>query len=364
MASFLKRGKTWRYKISAKPKDITKSGFKTKKEAQIAAAEMESKLNQGILPHLKPKQFDEYFENWIEVYKKNVSELTKLHYQDSLTAVREYFGSRHIQGITKSDYQKFINDFGAKRAKETVTKLNRHVRACVRDAVDERIIPFDFTRNVTITYTVKAKSPEDKHLNYIDSQKLQREVYNRLDKGLVHYLILLAINSGMRYSEMVGLTRNDFDFKNNTITINKTWYYKPNVSPGFGPTKNFENRTIKMNKKVMTLFNELFDTLPSNIHKLVFYSPKSKNKVISNRYANDVLRGMLDDLKINRITMHGLRHTHASVLIYKKISINYVSERLGHKDINTTLGIYTHILKEMRQEDEENTIKLLDNMVG
>jgi integrase len=61
--------------------------------------------------------------------------------------------------------------------------------------------------------------------------------------------------------------------------------------------------------------------------------------------------------------MHGLRHTHASVLLYKKVSIYYVSERLGHSDIETTLKEYTHEVKELRVEDERATMKTFEEMV-
>jgi integrase len=60
--------------------------------------------------------------------------------------------------------------------------------------------------------------------------------------------------------------------------------------------------------------------------------------------------------------MHGLRHTHASVLLYKKISINYLSERLGHKDIDTTYKYYSHVLKELREEDEKKTVDTFEDM--
>ena len=53
------------------------------------------------------------------------------------------------------------------------------------------------------------------------------------------------------------------------------------------------------------------------------------------------------------ITFHGLRHTHGSILLYKKASIHYISERLGHGDIETTLKTYTHVLTEMRHEEEQ-----------
>ncbi|MBU5595590.1 tyrosine-type recombinase/integrase [Amphibacillus sp. MSJ-3] len=104
--------------------------------------------------------------------------------------------------------------------------------------------------------------------------------------------------------------------------------------------------------------------MPNNIDKLAFYSPSSKYKVISNTNVNKLLAKTLVDLGIDTITIHGSRHTHASILLYKKVSVNYVSERLGHKNVETTWTTYSHILKEMRAQDEKQTPKILDSMIG
>lgn len=72
---------------------------------------------------------------------------------------------------------------------------------------------------------------------------------------------------------------------------------------------------------------------------------------------------MLKSLDIGTISVHGLRHTHASILLYRKVSIYYVSERLGHKDIDTTLKYYSHIIKELRTRDEKSTIATFNNMI-
>ncbi|WP_342768825.1 hypothetical protein [Saliterribacillus persicus] len=61
--------------------------------------------------------------------------------------------------------------------------------------------------------------------------------------------------------------------------------------------------------------------------------------------------------------MHGLRHTHGSVLLYKKVSIYYVSERLGHGDIETILLEYSHVVRELRVEGEAATTATFENMV-
>lgn len=121
---------------------------------------------------------------------------------------------------------------------------------------------------------------------------------------------------------------------------------------------------LKMDQFTMNHFKELFNTTPTNTHQLVFYSPGSKYKVISNTNANKLLKKLLDNLNIAPITVHGLRHTHASVLLYQKASIHYISEGLGHSDIETTLKEYTHVLKELRLEDEQLAMKTFENMAG
>ncbi|WP_257392346.1 site-specific integrase [Bacillus vallismortis] len=359
--SFQKRGKTWQYCVSAKPKPIRKGGFKTKKEAQVAASEIEEKLRKSMSPRVTKVLFDEYFKSWVDVYRDDIGDITRSGYYITLGEISESFAGRYINEITKREYQEFLNDFGAEHAKETVRKLNTHIRACVQEAIEEGIIQFDFTRKAKLTGSVESKRPEEKHLNYVESQKLLNELYERKDKSIGYYLLILALTSGMRFAEIVGLTKEDFNFDYNEITINKTWDYKK--GKGFSKTKNdSSNRTIKMDSNTMDLFKKLFDEIPNNMHNLVFYSPRSSKKVLTNEFANKILKKTLADLNIESISVHGLRHTHASILLYKKISIYYVSERLGHAKIDTTLNYYSHVIKELREEDTRNTLDLFEKM--
>lgn len=367
MASIQKRGKTYQYTISnmvnGKPKPIRKGGFRTKKEARIAAADIELQLSKGITPYLRPAPIDNYFDKWMKLYKSHLSLTTQQHYEYTLKAIKAHFGSKPLQEIGRHEYQQFLNEYGSSRSKETVEKLHTHIRACVKDAVEEQIIPFDFTRKAVLTWTTQAKKSIEKHLNFKESELLLIEISKRLEDGLIYSLLLLGLTSGMRYAELIGITRDSFDFVNNTITINKTWGYMKRTPDGFGTTKNeYSNRTIKMDKLTMAHFKKMFISTPNNPYQLIFYSSKSKYKVITNTAANKKLREILNELGIEPITMHGLRHTHASVLLYKNVSIYYVSERLGHSDIETTLKEYTHIVKELREEDERKTVDLFSNM--
>lgn len=367
MASFQKRGKLWEYRINrivnGVRRPIQKGGFITKKEAQVAATEIENKLNKGIAPHLKLEPLDEYFENWIEIFKPDIAKNTKARYLNTLETLRERFAGVPLQHITKRTYQSFLNDYGATRSKETVRKLNTHVRACVKDAIEEGIIHVDFTRSVSMSGGKVSKSSVEKHLSFVDSERLINKITERLS-STSSFLILLALSSGLRFAELVGLTRKDFDFDKNELKVTKTWGYTNKMHEGFGPTKNPQSvRTIKIDQNTMSIFKTHFSENRDNRYGLVFYSSESKYKVISNNAVNKLLEQMLEALKIQTISVHGLRHTHASILLYKGVSIYYVSERLGHGDIETTMSYYAHIIKELRERDEQSTTQVFESLI-
>jgi len=374
MSSIQKRGKTYQYTVSnrvnGENKLIRKGGFKTKREAQIAAAEVELQLSKGVLPHLKPVPIDEYFDKWVALYKKGKSEATLRHYKYTSDRIKEYFGSKPLQEITTDEYQKFLNQFGENKSKETVEKLHWHIRACVKDAIDEQIIFGDFTRKAEIYYTVLAKKNEEKHLNFNDSVLLLKTLLSKLNTNeLGYHLLLLGLETGMRFEEIVGLTFEDFDFDNNTIIVNKTWGYNKRMESGFGPTKGNRkkninsDRVIDVSKSLMDIFKDLFKNLPDNPNHLVFYNSKSIYQVISNEHANELLREVLLELRIKPlITCHGLRHTSGSVLLFKGDSLQYISKRLGHIDIETTYKKYIHLLNEGKEADIKIAVNTFTDM--
>jgi len=85
---------------------------------------------------------------------------------------------------------------------------------------------------------------------------------------------------------------------------------------------------------------------------LVFFEPASDISVVTNDRLNYILRSILKRINIKPfIIVHGLRHTHSSILFYKGISILYVSEHLGHSNIDITTSTYAHVLKELRERE-------------
>lgn len=360
----MKRGKTWQFSVNhyeeGKRKPIVKSGFKTKKEAQHVAQDVEMQLKKGNQVIVKEIPFSSYFDEWIDLYKSNRHKTTYERYRNSLERVKDYFKDLPIQKISRTDYQRFLNAYGKGKSKETVRKLNTHIRSCVKDAIEDGYISNDFTRKAEFHATKAAKKSEDKHLNYEDSMKLYHGLFNKLGSTTTTFhLILLGLVTGARYGELVGLTTDNFNLEENILSITRSWDYKG--GSGFGPLKNAQSeRTLSIDPKVMKQFSQLVEESKRHPHGLIFYRP-TQIKTVTNKGANDVLRTLLKHLRIGDITMHGLRHTHASVLLYKGANIHSVSKRLGHADIQTTLDHYAHVLKEMEERDEAIAVKIYVN---
>lgn len=96
----------------------------------------------------------------------------------------------------------------------------------------------------------------------------------------------------------------------------------------------------------------------------MFFDDTSDILVVTNDRLNYVLRLALKHLKITPlITAHGLRHTHASILLFEEVNLIYVSERLGHSNIEITSSTYAHVLKELRERDSRKTADVFKKMM-
>lgn len=362
MASIQKLQNGWRYRVSYKEgekyKTKTKGGFRTKKEAEIAAAELEKKLHVGYDINAGDQFFSEYIRNWFELYKKGKYSLEhERNIERSVKLVEEHFIGFRIKDITRDMYQHFLNDLGKNLATETVKKRHVYIRACIKDAIEDGVITRDPTYKAIIKGHKSEKAEELKYLNFDELKTLVVEIKKDMKpKYISRFIILFAIATGARFSEIMGLTWDCVDFQNQTISINKTWDFKD--THDFSDTKNYASkRTITIDKETCELLKELknsqnkiaLQTGLRNIKNLCFIN--TQMELVSNNAVNKTLKKLCNKVGAKEITCHSLRHTHASMLLYKGVNIKYLSRRLGHKDIVTTLQTYSHVLDEMEQKE-------------
>lgn len=303
----------------------------------------------------KKEKFCDYFENWISIYKKGaIRNVTMKKYELSLSWVKKLAPNLYLSELDRVSYQKILNDYAECHEKQTTMDFHHHLKACILDAVDDGLVQRDPTRKVV----VKGKTPREKKKKFLNQFELHTLLSSlKLDKGLNNdWLILLIAKTGIRYSEAMGLTPSDFDFAHQTLSVSKTWNYKEKEG-GFTPTKNKSSvRKIQLDWMVVSQFAALLKDMPAD--KPIFVT---KERVF-NSTLNHRLQKLCKDCKIPVITVHGLRHTHASLLLFAGVSIASVAKRLGHSSMNTTEKTYLHIIQELEVKDVDLVMRSLSGL--
>ncbi len=296
----------------------------------------------------------DYYEKWIDTYKTGaVRKVTLAKYKLALEWVRKLEPKLKISELNRNEYQNLINLYAETHERQTTMDFHHQLKAAILDAVDEGLIERDPTRKVII----KGKNPKSKKIKYLNQYELHTLLKNLNLKEEINYdwLILLIAKTGMRFSEAIALTPKDFDFTHQCISVNKTWDYKD--AGGFQPTKNKSSiRKIQIDWMVVSQFANLVKKLPED--KPIFLLKER----IFNSTLNAILERRCKENNLPVITIHGLRHTHASLLLFEGVSIASVAKRLGHASMTTTQKIYIHIIQEMENKDIDIVMRSLSGL--
>lgn len=297
--------------------------------------------------------FYKYYEKWIEVYKKGaIRNSTMQKYKLTLKWLTKIAPRIKVKEINRISYQEILNTYAENHEKQSTMDFHHQLKAAIMDAVDEGMIERDPTRKAII----KGKTPrdkKDKYLNQFELQKLIKDL-NLNSEINNDWLIYLIAKTGLRFSEALALTPDDFDFVHQVLNVDKTWNYKE--KSGFEPTKNKSSeRKVQLDWQTVIQFSELIKNLEKD--KPIFIKKNIYNSTI-----NDILKRHCQNAEIPTITIHGLRHTHASIMLYAGVSIASVAHRLGHASMSTTQKTYLHIIQELENTDIDKIMRTLTSL--
>lgn len=301
----------------------------------------------------KTDLFSEYYARWITVYKKGaIRKVTMDKYLMTHHWVEKLIPELKICEMTRIAYQELLNSYAFSHERQTTMDFHHQLKGAILDAVDEGMISRDPTRKAII----KGKTPNVKKIKYLNQFELHTLLTSLELKSEVNWdwFILLVAKTGMRFSEAIALTPKDFDFAHQTLSISKTWDYKGNG--GFLPTKNKSSvRKIQIDWQTVIQFSELVKGKPEN--SPIFVTGKVYNSTV-----NDFLERQCKKAKVPVISVHGLRHTHASLLLFTGVSIASVARRLGHASMTTTQRTYLHIIQELENKDVDLVMRSLSGL--
>lgn len=300
--------------------------------------------------------FAHYYARWIRLYKEGaVRPVTLRKYEKVLDYIKELAPDVHLNELNRATYQAILNKYALSHERQTVLDFHHHLRAAIMDAVDDELIRHDPTRRAVI----KGCTPKPKKSKFLNLYELQL-LLRRLELGSSvswDWFILLVAKTGLRFAEALALTPEDINVEEQTINIRRSWNYK-NPSGGFQKTKNASSvRKVATDWKLIHQLASLCERIPRD---RPIFVPEGKR--VFNSTVNDLLEKYCTEIGIPVISIHGLRHTHASLLLYEGVSIPSVSQRLGHANTTTTEKTYLHIIQELENQDRDKVMKHLSQL--
>ncbi|RKQ32311.1 site-specific integrase [Oceanobacillus halophilus] len=382
MASFqkytTKKGQMWMFKMdtginpeTGKRQTSTRRGFKTKREAQEAATKLEQEITNGLLINNNNLTFEEVYKQWFENHSKTIKPSTKKTIESKFKKyLLPKFGSLKIKEITRLYCQKVINEIAENIA--SVNDYKIQANQVFKYAVKMDLISKNPMEYVTIPKRKEELIADTKYVeerNYWKKDEIKKflKIANsdlpQRDQLLFHLLIY----TGARKGEVLALTWDDIDFNAKTIRFGKTLFFNNGKHYLQQPKTAHSKRLISLDTKSLSLLKKWRTRLIEA--NLASSSILEKNNLVFTRdnglplrlaYPNDKLKSVIKKYNLHEITIHGLRHTHASLLFEAGATIKEVQERLGHSDIQMTMNIYTHVTDHVKEQTAQKFQKYIE----
>ncbi len=356
--------------LTGKTKTTTRRGFKTKKEAELALSKIKIQVSEGTYRSSRVETYQEVYDLWIVQYEKTVEESTfvktvgyfKNHILPSM-------GNYRIEKINIAVCQKHYDEWATK------VKKARTIKSYAKKVLDFAIVHGYIENNPFNHVETKVKQAYVDPINEDEENFYSREeLVTFLKHAEIHLdykayaLLRLIAYTGMRKSEALALTWNDLNLVDNELTINKAIGRGKNTQLYLKSTKTGKARTIKVDETTVSTLKEWKKLQIQKYFKFGINTLQKSQLIFSNKDNTFIQPGQVqkwmysvqNKFTLKKVSPHGLRHTHCSLLFEAGASIKEVQDRLGHSDVKTTLDIYTHVTKKAKEGAIQKFVSYLE----
>lgn len=347
---------------------------KTQKEVRQKLSKLVTELDEGTYKTPSKLTVKEWLENWLTDYLGDVKPSTALLYrQQAEMYIIPKLGALKIEALTSDQIQKFYNelfrskeDGGRGLSAKTVKNVHGVFHKALEQAKKNHVLRFNPSDACELPRIYRQ---EIKPLNREQAGAFLREI-----QGHTHeYLFRIALFTGMRQGELLGLSWENIDLDHGTLAV-KRQLCREKKKGGkyyFSPPKNNKSRVLTLAPSVVRLFR--WQKLKQNGDRLkageaweesslVFTNPTGG--CLSYRTVYDCFKLVMKKLGLPDVRFHDLRHTYAVFALQSGDDIKTVQENLGHATAAFTLDIYGHVLDEMKQASASRMEKLIQGFAS
>lgn len=350
----------------------------TQTKAKIKLKDLQSQYNSGIDVSSNAIGLGIFLDDWLATYavqrirpstRQNYEMIIRRHIKPAIGHIPLFeIGSRDIQNFYNTLLDSGRVDGKGGLSPKTVENIHLVLSSAINHALDEGLIIKNPLRNVSIR---RGEREEIEIFTVEEQKKVLKECQN-------HYYgmaVKLALFSGIRQGELLGLTWDCIDFEKNTIRINKQVQRNKNFDKnalqkttlGFikGTKTKHSTRTIPIIEPIMKELKE-YKEQQKTLKKAICADYKNYNLVFCRQDGNytepttlsSAYHRIQKKAEVFEKSLHATRHTYATRALEKGMNIKVVSKLLGHANIQITIDTYSHVLPEFEQNEVLKLISL------
>lgn len=331
------------------------SGFDTKKQAEKELPKILNELNSGTYIEPSKQLYSEFIDAWIKNKKSKLSANAFSNYEMNIRVhIKPALGRFKLPKLNSLAIDNFYTALEEKGlSSATIRKIHTIVRSSLEYAKDYQFI----SRNPAAV----VKPPTVKHKEIKIWEEKDMVYFLEAIKDEYDYIIYhLALYTGMRKGEILGLKWSDVDYDNKKLRIRRS-YSKTGFSKGKTDSSrrviDIDDETIKELKKRHKVVKANKMECGPDYDNQDLVNCRADGSPVDVRNVNRRFTKLSKRYGLDDIRFHDLRHTHATLMLGMGIPVKIVSERLGHHKVEITLNTYAHLLPSMQIE----AVKIFQN---
>ena len=321
-----KRGDNWCIDYLYQGQRKRKRVGPNRKEAEAVLAKIRSQIVEGVYFDVKRNEkvkFSEMAKRYMDNHSSvNNSPSTLRRNPYLINTLSRHFGEKYLYDIRELNIEQYKkNRLGAGVKHATINRETALLRSILNKAKGWGIIKTELPK-------IKAFKVDNTRVRYLEELEARKLVQTCQEP--LKSIVLVALNTGLRRSEMLNLKWHDINFTERFLTVRET--------------KSKKNRHIPMNQQTFDVLHAIFRHTPGDY---VFPGDKPGTH-LSESYVSNWFGKTVKEADIKDFHLHDLRHTFASWLVMSGIDLATVQQLLGHQNYQMTLK-YAHLSPEHRQ---------------